>query len=73
MEDTVRTMLQYKTRNEQLKQEKTTLTVAYEVKKKLINHILVRNIFFSLFILYTFLIENVILLVSSLRKENNFF
>jgi hypothetical protein len=31
MEETVRSMLQYKARSEQLKQEKTNLTVAYEV------------------------------------------
>jgi hypothetical protein len=31
MEETVRSMLQYKARSEQLKQEKTSLTVAYEV------------------------------------------
>jgi hypothetical protein len=31
MEDTMRSLLQYKARSEQLKQEKTNLTVAYEV------------------------------------------
>jgi hypothetical protein len=33
MEETVRTMLQYKARSEQLKEEKTCLTVAYEVSQ----------------------------------------
>ena len=33
MEETVRSMLQYKARSEQLKQEKTSLTVAYEVSQ----------------------------------------
>jgi Zn-dependent M16 (insulinase) family peptidase len=33
MEETVRCMLQYKARSEQLKQEKTNLTVAYEVSQ----------------------------------------
>ncbi|XP_066997501.2 uncharacterized protein [Anabrus simplex] len=32
MEDTVRTVLQYKARSEQLKQEKTSLTIAYETQ-----------------------------------------